>query len=37
VKVVFEASEKAKEVLSEDSQIEYIGEGTDGFGKYTFK
>lgn len=37
VKVVFESSKDAVKVLSEDSNIKYVGEGTDGFGKYTFK
>ena len=37
VKVVFESSKNAVKVLSEDSNIKYVGEGTDGFGKYTFK
>ena len=32
VKVVFEAAKNAEKVLTEDSQIKYLGEG-----KYTFK
>ena len=37
VKVMFESSKNAVQVLSDDSRIEYVGEGSDGFGKYTFK
>lgn len=37
VNVVFESSKKAVDVLSADSNIKYIGEGTDGFGKYSLK
>lgn len=36
-KVVFESSKKAVEVIPEGSNIEYVGEGTDGFGKYSLK
>ncbi len=37
VNVVFESSKKAVEVIPEDSNIQYVGEGTDGFGKYSLK
>jgi 2',3'-cyclic-nucleotide 2'-phosphodiesterase (5'-nucleotidase family) len=37
VKVVFESSKSAKDLLSTDSLFQYIGEGTDGFGKYSFQ
>ena len=37
VKVVFESSKKAVDVLDENSKIHYIDEGTDGFGKYGLK
>lgn len=37
VNVVFESSKNAVQVLSDDSNIQYVGEGTDGFGKYTIK
>ncbi|MCH7322277.1 bifunctional 2',3'-cyclic-nucleotide 2'-phosphodiesterase/3'-nucleotidase [Solibacillus sp. MA9] len=37
VKVVFESSKKAVNVLEGNKSIEYIGEGTDGFGKYSLK
>lgn len=37
VKVVFESSKKAVDVLESGSNIQYIGEGTDGFGKYSLK
>lgn len=37
VNVVFESSKKAVDVLEKDSNIQYIGEGTDGFGKYSLK
>ena len=37
VKVVFESSKNAVQVLTDDSSIKYVGEGSDGFGKYTFK
>lgn len=36
-KVVFESSKKAVDVLAKDSNITYLGEGTDGFGKYLLK
>ncbi len=35
--IVFESSKSAKDVLAADSVIKYIGEGTDGFGKYSIK
>ncbi|MGN7476826.1 bifunctional 2',3'-cyclic-nucleotide 2'-phosphodiesterase/3'-nucleotidase [Solibacillus silvestris] len=34
VKVVFESSKKAVDVLDASSAIQYVGDGTDGFGKY---
>lgn len=37
VNVVFESSKKAVDVLDENSAIKYIGDGTDGFGKYGLK
>ena len=37
VKVVFESSKKAVDVLETNSNIQYVGEGTDGFGKYSLK
>ncbi|WP_341320933.1 bifunctional 2',3'-cyclic-nucleotide 2'-phosphodiesterase/3'-nucleotidase [Solibacillus sp. FSL H8-0523] len=37
VNVVFESSKKAVNVLEGNTTIEYIGEGTDGFGKYSLK
>jgi 2',3'-cyclic-nucleotide 2'-phosphodiesterase len=37
VNVVFESSKKAGSVLAKDSIIRYVGEGTDGFGKYTIQ
>ncbi|AWE07384.1 bifunctional 2',3'-cyclic-nucleotide 2'-phosphodiesterase/3'-nucleotidase [Lysinibacillus sp. 2017] len=37
VKVVFESSKKAVNVLEKDSNIQFIGDGTDGFGKYLLK
>ena len=37
VNLVFQSSKNAVQVLSDDSNIQYVGEGTDGFGKYTFK
>ncbi|MFP3917885.1 bifunctional 2',3'-cyclic-nucleotide 2'-phosphodiesterase/3'-nucleotidase [Lysinibacillus telephonicus] len=37
VNVVFESSKKAVEVIPEGSNIEYVGDGTDGFGKYSLK
>lgn len=37
VNVVFESSKKAVNVLEGNKTIEYIGEGTDGFGKYSLK
>nr|WP_317940289.1 bifunctional 2',3'-cyclic-nucleotide 2'-phosphodiesterase/3'-nucleotidase [Sporosarcina thermotolerans] len=35
--VVFETSKKAVNVLSANSNIKYIGDGADGFGKYLLK
>ncbi|WP_186321485.1 bifunctional 2',3'-cyclic-nucleotide 2'-phosphodiesterase/3'-nucleotidase [Bacillus sp. FJAT-22090] len=35
--VVFESSKQAEKVLPADGNIQYIGEGTDGFGKYSIK
>ncbi|MDI2587692.1 bifunctional 2',3'-cyclic-nucleotide 2'-phosphodiesterase/3'-nucleotidase [Psychrobacillus sp. NEAU-3TGS] len=35
--VVFESSKQAEKVLPADGNIKYIGEGTDGFGKYSIK
>ncbi|MER2106954.1 MAG: bifunctional 2',3'-cyclic-nucleotide 2'-phosphodiesterase/3'-nucleotidase [Solibacillus sp.] len=37
VKVVFESSKKAVDVLTPGSPIQYVGDGTDGFGKYLLK
>lgn len=37
VNVVFESSKKAVEVLQPGSPIQYVGDGTDGFGKYLLK
>ena len=37
VNVVFESSKKAVDVLSPTSSIKYVGEGTDGFGKYAIE
>lgn len=37
VEVVFESSKKAVDVLEKDSNIEYLGDGTNGFGKYSLK
>lgn len=37
VNVVFESSKKAVDVIPEGSNIKYIGDGTDGFGKYLLK
>jgi 2',3'-cyclic-nucleotide 2'-phosphodiesterase len=37
VNVVFESSKKAVDVIPQGSNIEYVGEGTDGFGKYSLK
>lgn len=36
-KVVFESSKKAVDVLDTKSTIQFIGDGTDGFGKYSLK
>lgn len=36
-KVVFESSKKAVDVLDANSNIQFIGDGTDGFGKYSLK
>lgn len=36
-KVVFESSKKAVDVLDTNSNIQFIGDGTDGFGKYSLK
>ncbi|WP_313891957.1 bifunctional 2',3'-cyclic-nucleotide 2'-phosphodiesterase/3'-nucleotidase [Psychrobacillus sp.] len=35
--VVFESSKKAVSVLPANGSIKYLGEGTDGFGKYSLK
>ncbi|MCP1146033.1 bifunctional 2',3'-cyclic-nucleotide 2'-phosphodiesterase/3'-nucleotidase [Lysinibacillus endophyticus] len=35
--IVFETSKKAVDVIPQNSNIQYIGEGTDGFGKYSIK
>jgi 2',3'-cyclic-nucleotide 2'-phosphodiesterase len=35
--IVFESSKKAVDVLPADGSIKYLGEGTDGFGKYSLK
>ncbi|MFC7687308.1 bifunctional 2',3'-cyclic-nucleotide 2'-phosphodiesterase/3'-nucleotidase [Ureibacillus sp. GCM10028918] len=35
--VVFESSKKAVDSIPEGSNIEYLGDGTDGFGKYSIK
>ncbi|MFJ7970193.1 bifunctional 2',3'-cyclic-nucleotide 2'-phosphodiesterase/3'-nucleotidase [Psychrobacillus sp. NPDC096389] len=35
--VVFESSKQAATVLPADGSIKYIGDGTDGFGKYSIK
>lgn len=35
--VVFESSKKAEKVIPADGSIKYVGEGTDGFGKYSIK
>ncbi|KGR76667.1 bifunctional 2',3'-cyclic-nucleotide 2'-phosphodiesterase/3'-nucleotidase [Ureibacillus sinduriensis] len=35
--VVFESSKKAVDFIPEGSNIQYVGEGTDGFGKYSIK
>ncbi|MFB5086059.1 bifunctional 2',3'-cyclic-nucleotide 2'-phosphodiesterase/3'-nucleotidase [Psychrobacillus sp. PGGUH221] len=35
--VVFESSKQAEKVIPADGNIKYIGEGTDGFGKYSIK
>ena len=37
VNVVFETSKNAVNVLAADSVIRYVGEGSDGFGKYTIQ
>ena len=37
VQVVFESSKKAVDVIPADGNIQYVGEGTDGFGKYSLK
>ena len=37
VNVVFESSKNAVNVLGAESVIQYAGEGTDGFGKYTIQ
>ena len=36
-KIIFESSKNAAKVLPADGSIQYIGEGTDGFGKYSIK
>jgi len=36
-KVIFESSKKAVDVIPTGSNISYLGEGTDGFGKYLLK
>lgn len=36
-KVMFESSKKAVEVIPTSGNISYLGEGTDGFGKYLLK
>ena len=36
-KVVFESSKKAVNSIPEGSTIKYLGDGTDGFGKYSLK
>jgi len=36
-KVVFESSKKAVEVIPTGGNISYLGDGTDGFGKYLLK
>ncbi|MEK4484692.1 bifunctional 2',3'-cyclic-nucleotide 2'-phosphodiesterase/3'-nucleotidase [Psychrobacillus sp. FSL H8-0484] len=35
--VVFESSKKAEKVIPANGSIKYLGEGTDGFGKYSLK
>lgn len=35
--VVFESSKKAVDVIPANGSIKYLGEGTDGFGKYSLK
>ena len=37
VNVVFESSKKAVNSIPEGSTIKYLGDGTDGFGKYSIK
>lgn len=37
INLVFETSKNAIDVIPEGSGIEYIGEGTNGFGKYSLK
>lgn len=37
VNVVFESSKRAVDVLTPASPIQYVGEGTDGFGKYSLR
>lgn len=35
--IVFESSKQAEKVIPADGRIKYVGEGTDGFGKYSIK
>ncbi len=35
--IVFESSKQAEKVIPADGSIKYVGEGTDGFGKYSIK
>lgn len=35
--IVFESSKQAEKVIPADGNIKYVGEGTDGFGKYSIK
>ncbi|MEK4523061.1 bifunctional 2',3'-cyclic-nucleotide 2'-phosphodiesterase/3'-nucleotidase [Psychrobacillus sp. FSL W7-1457] len=36
-KIVFESSKNAAKVIPTDGNIQFMGEGTDGFGKYSIK